>query len=412
MYELVIIGAGAAGIEAAKTSAKCKLKTLLIEKDYDHFGGICLNKGCVPAKYYLNSSQHTSDLTSIYEGKNNIIETIKRPTVDYLKKQGIDIIWSEAYLASNNTINACGKTIDTKNIIIASGSIPYELIKVDKRKVFFAEDLFSLSVLPQRFLIVGAGAVGLEAASFLSNLNKDVLVIEKEEHILPGMDKFLAQRLKIILNKDGFKIKTSDNLSNYSLNNFDAVILATGRKPNSQSLGIDGVGLSCEKGWLKVGSSFKTNIGGIYACGDITGDKLLAYTASRAGSIAVNNIVGKKEKIDYCGLAQCVFTQPQVAAVGILEEEAQAKNIKYHVIKTNFLKFSSTYVYNDTNGFIEILYDDKEKIIGAAIISNLASELISLFSLAIRERITVKHLKDAIFIHPTISEIINLSLRI
>ncbi len=406
MYDVAVIGAGAAGIEAAKRALRNKLKIILIDKDYESFGGTCLNKGCIPAKYYLNNSKHNEDLKSIYESKNKIIDGIKHSTLDYIKKQGVDVVWSDANFVGRNTINTAEGVIEASNIIIATGSHPFELIKVDREKVFFAEDIFSLSHLPQRFLIVGAGAVGLEIACFLNNLKKDVLVIEKEKSALPRFDKSLSTRLKIILERKGIKIKLNEDINNYNIDDFDMVLLSAGRKPNTDNLGIENAGLTQNRGWITTDEYLKTNIDNIYACGDVTGDKLLAYIAEDHSRVAIDNISGAKRKVDYLGLAQSVFTQPQLAAVGMMEGEAKEKNIKYETVKSNFLRFSSAYAYSDTNGFIQVLFDKDESVLGAAVISNIASELISIFSLAIKHHIKISQIGSSTFIHPTLSEII------
>jgi len=411
MYEVAIIGAGPAGIEAAKSTLFYKLKSILIEKSYGHFGGVCLNEGCIPAKYYLNASSYNLELEVLYQKKNHIIDSIKEDALSYLQKKGIEIIWGKAQLYNEHKIKIEEKIIEAKNIIVAVGSNPFELIKVDRKRVFFAEDIFALTNIPQKILIVGAGAVGLEIACLLHNLKRDVLVIEKEERILPTFDRFLSNRLRIILERKGIKIRLKENITNYNIDDFDMVLLATGRVPNINDLGADKIGISMNGEWINVDMYLKTKISNIYAAGDITGNKLLACVAEAEGKVAVDNIVGNQRKLDLVGLPECVFTYPQLSSVGILEEEAEKRNIKYNIIKSNFLKFSSSYVYSDTDGFIEILFDENENILGAGIISLKASELISILSLAIRSSLKIGQLKKATFIHPTLSEIISKSLR-
>ena len=406
MYDVAVVGAGAAGIEAVKLLSRNKLKTVLIDREYESFGGVCLNKGCIPAKYYLNSSRYNKDISVICEQKNKMLERIKRPALEYIKKQGVDVIWSDAHLKTRNVIDTSSGAVEAKFIIIATGSHPFELIKADNDKVFFAEDIFSFKDIGNKFLIVGAGAVGLEIACFLNNLEKDVLVIEKENRILPHFDRFLSNRLKVILEKKGIKIKLNEDVNNYTLNDFDTVLLSAGRKPNIENLGIDSIGLANNRGWIKTDDYLKTNIDNIYACGDITGSKLLAYAAEQHAEIAVDNITGAERKVDYFGLAESVFTQPQLAVVGILEEEAKSRNIKYRTVKSNFLRFSSAYAYSDTDGFIQVLFDGNDNILGAGIISNAASELISIFSMAVKSGIKLTQMKNLNFIHPTLSEII------
>ncbi|MFA6280940.1 MAG: NAD(P)/FAD-dependent oxidoreductase, partial [Candidatus Omnitrophota bacterium] len=300
--------------------------------------------------------------------------------------------------------------IEAKNIIIATGSRPKPLFS--HPKAMFAEDLFFKENIGENFLIVGAGYIGIEFASLLNSLNKRVTIVEKEENILPFFDRNIAGRLRILLEKKGIKIDTASDIKNYDLDSFDNVILSVGRMPNIESLDALKIGIFFDKGgWIKTDNSMKTNIENIYACGDITGKKLLAYIAEYQAKICVDNIMGKNAKEDYRAISDCVFSLPSVAKVGILEEEAKAKNIKFRSVKSNFFKFSSSYVYDDQDGFIQVLVDEEDRIIGAGIISFIAAELISIFSYAMQNNLKINTLKDCIFIHPTLSEIIPALLR-
>ncbi|MCM8823172.1 MAG: NAD(P)/FAD-dependent oxidoreductase [Candidatus Omnitrophica bacterium] len=405
MYEVAIIGGGAAGIELAKQCGKNKLSSVVIDYSLDNLGGTCLNKGCIPTKYYLNISRYNNNLRELYENKNNIVLSIKKLAFDYLRKQGIEFIWGKARLSDSHTILVDSKKIEARYIVIATGSKPYSPIE-PSREIIFAEDIFSFPQLPDKFLVIGGGAVGLEIACILNNLGRKVTIVEKENSILPNFDCSITQRLKLILEKKGINFNLAQDIKNYNLKDFDMVILACGRVPNVEDLGLDVLGIVCQNSWIKTDERLRTNIPNIYSCGDVIGEKLYAYAGLHQARVCVDNILGKHSYKDYLGLAQCVFTQPNLATVGILEEEAKSKNIKYKVVKSNFLPFSSSYVYLDTQGFIEVLFDEDEKIIGAGIISHLASELISIFSLAIRYGFTISELRKATFIHPTISEII------
>ncbi|MDP2924284.1 MAG: NAD(P)/FAD-dependent oxidoreductase [Candidatus Omnitrophota bacterium] len=404
-YDVAIIGAGAAGIACAKQAAKYKLSAVLFERSLDNFGGTCLNKGCIPTKFFLNSSKLTKSWHRILEQKNSALEKIKQPTLDYLKRLGIDILFSEAKILDGHIINADGKNIEARNIIIATGSLPRLLI--ENEKTIFAQDLFSYGNIPDKFLIVGAGYIGIEFASLLNNLGKDVTVIEKENTILPFFDSYLANRLRIVLEKKGIKIETEKDIHSYKLDSFDKIILSAGREPNTKGLGLEHVGIKCDdSGWVMTDEFMRTNIKNIYACGDINGKKLLAYVAQYQAKICLDNIIGKKTIEDYRAIADCVFSFPQIAKVGILEEEAKSKKMRYEILKSNFLKFSSAHAYGDTDGFMQVIVGEGDVIIGAGIISNLAAELINIFSLAIKNKLTSETVKSCVFVHPTLSEII------
>ena len=396
MYEVAIIGAGAAGIACAKKALKAGLRTLLIEEGKESLGGTCINRGCIPTKFFLKSSHtHGGTWLDSFKGSREVIKKIKAPLIPFLEKQGLNMLWGKARFLDKNSLDVAGTTIAAKNMIIATGSSPKAIISNPK------------DTIGDKILIVGAGYIGLEVASVLRNFGKDVSLIEKEEQILPSFDSYLAQRLRVILERKGIKIETGKDIKDYNLDNFDLVISAVGRVPNLEGLDTEAINLAKSPGgWVKTDKYLQTNLKGVYACGDITGKKLLAYVAGYQAHICVNNIKGKKQSQEYKGLSECVFSSPSLAKVGILEDEAKLKGIKYKVIKSNFMKFSSSYVYGDSDGFIEILVDKRKRIIGAGIISQAAGELISILSLCIKSNLKVDDLKRCVFIHPTLSEII------
>ena len=409
MYDLAIIGAGAAGIAAAKSALKANLKTLIIDQTQESFGGTCLNSGCIPTKFFINASKQNKSWENSYFKNKEIVKKIKEPLLNFLKGQGVDFIWQKAYFLDKDTLAVGDKSIKAKNIIIATGSGPKEIIK--HPKVIFAEELFNKKELGNKVLIIGAGYIGIECASLLQNFAKKVTLIEKAKTILPGFDSQLANRLKIILEKKGIAINTGQDLSNYNLDDYDLVIQAAGRIPHLESLKITNIGLKLNQdGWIQADSQLRTSLKHIYACGDICGRNLLAYTAEYQAQICIKNITGIKTEEDYNCLPKAVFSLPQIASCGIKEEEVKETNIKYRVIKSNFLKLSSSYVYDDKDGFIKIIIDQNEKIIGVGIISQKASELINLFVVCLKNNLSVSDLKKCLFVHPTISEIVPLIL--
>lgn len=405
MYDVAIIGAGAAGIACAKESLRVGFKTALIEKSKESLGGTCINRGCIPTKFFLKSSFNSSAWSDCFKGSRTVINKLKAPLIPFLEKQGLDFFWGEARFSGKNKLDVAGTAVEAKNIIIAVGSSPRTV--VSGAKVIFADDLFSKQDIGNKVLIVGGGYIGLEVASILSNFGKDVSLIEKTSQILPSFDSYLATRLRVILERKGIKIETGKDAASCDLDSFDLVISAVGRVPNPEGLNSDSVNLArTAEGWVKTDKYLRTNLKGVYACGDITGRKLLAYVAEYQAQACINNIVGKSQPENYQGLSECVFTFPSLAKVGMLEDEAKAKGIKYKVFKSSFLRFPSSYVYGDDDGFIEILVDNRKRIIGAGIISQAAGELISLLSLCIKNNLKADDLKKCVFIHPTLSEII------
>ena len=409
MYDLAIIGAGAGGIEAAKFACKNNLKTAIIEKDFQSWGGICVNKGCIPFKLSLNLAQKNKSLSFILEEEKKVISYLKKTSLDNLVRRGVRVFWGETEFVDENTLKVNQDLVKAKNIIIATGSLP-KTINIDngKDKVIFAQDLFSsIKEEDENFLIIGGGSIGIEAASLLNCLGKKVVVVEKEEKILPFIDEEVAKRLKIILKRKGIEIHTSSDFKDLDLSLFDKILICVGRKPSFEIPGLEKIGIEKNSwGGIKTNTFLQTNIKNIYACGDVTSKKMYAYLAQRQAQIIIKNILGEKEEIDEEEFPEVVFSLPQVAWVGFKEEDLVKKGIKYKVIKTHFAPFSSSYVYDDKEGFIKILVDEEGKILGATIISHLASEIINIFALAIKANLSCKDLKKVIPPHPTISEIV------
>lgn len=410
IYDLAIIGSGAAGIACAKQAIKYGIKTILFDKSKEAFGGTCLNCGCIPAKLFLASSKSNKNWQEILRQKNDTVECIKESSLNYLKKSGVEICLSEVSFVNEHILSARNEKIEVKNVIIATGSKPKSIL--NHPKSVFAQDLFFEENIGDNFLIVGAGYIGIEFSSLLNNLGKNLVLIEKQKNILPFIDESIANRLRIILGKKGIKIETSTDAKDYNLDSFDRVILSVGRDAGTKELGLEKIGLRLEKnGWIKTDSKMQTSIKNIYAVGDVTGKKLLAYAAEYQANICVDAIAGKPVEENYDGWPECVFSIPQIAKAGISEAEAKEKNIKYKILRTNFLKFSSAYVYGDMDGFMQILVDEGDRIMGAVIISNYAAELISIFSYAIKNNFKTETLQKCFFAHPTLSEIIPALLR-
>ncbi|MFA6282254.1 MAG: FAD-dependent oxidoreductase, partial [Candidatus Omnitrophota bacterium] len=227
---MAIIGTGASGIACAKHALKYGLKTVLFDIEKAAFGGTCINRGCIPAKFLINSSKLSKSWPDNFKQKNDTVLKIKKSTLDYLEKSGIKVIWSRVSFLDKHTLIVNGEKIEAKNIIIATGSRPKPLFS--HPKAMFAEDLFLKENIGENFLIVGAGYIGIEFASLLNSLNKRVTIVEKEENILPFFDRNITGRLRILLEKKGIKIDTASDIKNYDLDSFDNVILSVGRMPN------------------------------------------------------------------------------------------------------------------------------------------------------------------------------------
>ncbi|MBN2484089.1 MAG: NAD(P)/FAD-dependent oxidoreductase [Candidatus Omnitrophica bacterium] len=407
MYDIVIIGAGAAGIEAARQALKKKKKTVLIDVDPALYGGTCLNRGCIPAKLYLHHGGYEKNPARLYEEKEKLVGSIKKKSLQFLHTQGLEFLWGSARFINDREIAVGEKRIQSQYYIIATGSHPRDFLGVDNKKIFFAETLFSFKTLPGKFLIVGGGAIGVEFASLLHTLSRKVTVIEKEPRILLGFDSSIVQRLKTYMSREGIDIHTGADAAQYDFNEYDMVLLAAGRVPHTQGLNLDAIGIQRDQSQRVLTNEFcQTNLPHIYACGDVTAEKMYAYIGEYQGRICVENIAGNSQKYSVMGIPEGVFTIPQLAQVGIQEEQLEQERTAYRALKTHFRPFSSSSVYHDDGGYLKILIDEKGALLGATLLSRGACELISIFAYAIRNRMSIDSLKKSVFMHPTIAEII------
>ncbi|MDD5070609.1 MAG: NAD(P)/FAD-dependent oxidoreductase [Candidatus Omnitrophica bacterium] len=408
MYDLAIIGSGPAGLAAAKAAVKRNLSVVLVEKQETLLGGTCLNRGCIPTKFLLKIDP-LKEWAQLIEEKNLLVNKIRQPLKLYLDKLGITLKLGRASFINSTTIAVDDQHISAKNILVATGSTPRRPFQ--EKRVLYAEEMLDSPDIGQSVLIVGAGYIGLEFACLLNRLGRKVRVVEKEKSILSAFDNSLSKRLKGLLLRNGIDISCDFNVTDKDFIAYDTIIASVSREPNTFELNLESAGVETKNGWIITDQYQRSSKENIYACGDVTGVKMLAYTAEYQAEVAVTNIAGQSKTVDYRGIPECVFAIPQLAIVGASEQKLKELDVHYRVFQSNFLKFSSSYVYGDTDGFVKVLVDDDNRILGAGIISNSASELISIFSIALKCKLTLSDISKNIFIHPTLSEIIPLFLK-
>lgn len=422
-YDLIIIGAGWAGINAAIKAKKLGLKAAIVEES--QIGGTCLNRGCIPAKALIYSTKIYNlikksnsfglglfsppiiNFGEIQKRKEKIIQQLRRG-IDFMLKE-IDFLNGHADILSSNTLKIVNDEYKTKFILIATGSRPLELknLKFDGKKVVSSDEILELREMPGRFLIIGGGVIGCEFASLFSNLGSEVTIIEKMPYILPGEDKEAAKKLENIFKKRGIKVNTNTSLESLDLNQYDLVLVCIGRIPNIRDLNLDKIGVNCEGNRIVVDKYLKTNIANIYAAGDCTGKIMLAHFAAYQGDIAAENIAfpNAAKEIDNFNIPSCVFTEPEIGSVGLSEEAARNAGLNVGVKKIDFLTSGMARILDESEGFIKLVFDTKtERILGATILGPRATELIATLTLAVSNGIKLSQIKKTIFAHPTISE--------
>lgn len=352
-YDLTIIGAGWAGFNAALKAKELGLKVAIVEKS--QIGGTCLNSGCIPTKTLIQSakvfslakksatfgieiSDPKANFTKIQERKVKVIEQLRLGMQSLLK--GIDLVNGEAKILSNHEITVGSQTINTKFILIASGSRPIELssLKFDGKKILSSDDILTLKEIPRSLLIIGGGVIGCEFASLFQALEIQVSIVEMMPQILPGLDKEVARKLETIFKKKGIKVNTATDATTLGLKDYDLILLCIGRSANTQSLGLEKLGLKLEKNKIVVDEYLRTSISNIYAAGDCTEKIMLAHFAAYQGSIAAENIAKQENqnKADNSIVPNCIFTDPEIASVGLSEDEAQNQGIELKLNKFDF----------------------------------------------------------------------------
>jgi len=422
-YDLAVIGAGWAGFNAALKAKEAGLKVCLIEAS--DVGGTCLNRGCIPTKTLIQSARVFNltkkslnfgielqgaarvNFSKIQERKDKIIAQL-RSGMQFLLK-GIDFVNADAYFESNHQIKAGDKFITAKFILLASGSKPLEIgnLKFDGKKILSSDDILNLKELPGSLLIIGGGVIGCEFANLFSAFGTQVTIAEKMPQLIPGLDIDAAKKLETTFKKRGVKILLNIDATSINFNDYALVLLCVGRKANVDNLGLDKIGVKLEKGKIVTDEYLKTSQDNIYAAGDSTGKLMLAHFAAYQGITAAHNIAfrDKPKKADSFGVPSCIFTDPEVAFVGLSESEAKAKGIDIKINKFDFMASGMARIIDETEGFIKIISDNKTGIVlGACIIGPKATELISVLTLAVSNRLKISQIQETIFAHPTVSE--------
>jgi len=440
-YDIGVLGAGPGGYVAAIRAAQLGARVAVIEKD--SLGGTCLNRGCIPTKVFLESSKVLSaskrakeyglkgeglsmELAEVVERKDRIVAQLVRGIEGLFKKRNIRLIKGTGRVASPTEIEVVSdsgstEVVKAKKLILATGSAPScpPIIPIDGEKVFTSDEILGLRRLPKSIIIVGGGYIGCEFATFFAEAGTAVTIIEMLDAILPRTDGEIVKEMTNVLRRKKVKLLTgtkleklekrkdeiSVTLSNGNNLSGDILLCCSGRKPVTNGLGLEKVGLSLEKGFVPVDERCRTAIDGIFAIGDITGKMQLAHFASRQGIVAAEVASGLDSRMKENVCPSAIFTHPEIASVGLTEEEAKEKGLDYTVGKFPFQALGMAHAMAQTRGFVKILgLRQTQEIVGVHIIGPAASILIAEAALAMQLECTVEELASTIHTHPTLSE--------
>lgn len=441
--DIIILGGGPGGYVAAIKAARLGKSVLLVERE--RLGGTCLNFGCIPTKTYYHDAQTIRDLKNLcdvevfegsapkynmqkaYDRKQDIVNKLVSGVEQLIKGNGIELINGVAELDRPNYVKVDGREYYSDNIVIATGSedtIP-SIQGIDNDNVLTVKEFLQLTEIPEKLTIIGGGVIGIEFACIFSQLGSEVSVIEYAPNILGNIDSDISKRMKVFLKKQGIDlylnslVKSLDNQDNGKLIvKFqdkkgeheilsDKALIATGRKACLDGINIDALGLDLQKGFINVDNDYKTNIDGLYAIGDVIGGQMLAHVASHEGEIVVDKIFGKDTHIKMSAVPACVFSFPEIASVGLTEDQAKEKGIEIKTGRANYASNGKAMTICETDGFIKVVADESGKIIGVHIMGAHADDIILEATVLVDMGVNVDRAQAFIHPHPTLGEVLS-----
>lgn len=445
-YQVAIIGGGPAGYTAAETAGKAGLSVVLFEKQ--SLGGVCLNEGCIPtktllysaktydgarhaAKYAVSVPEVSFDLPKIIARKQKVVRKLVLGVKGKLTAQGVTMVTGEATVIDKNHVKCGEEVYECDNLLLCAGSETFipPIPGVDSVPYWTHRQALDNKELPASLVVIGGGVIGMEFASFFNSLGVQVTVIEMLDEILGGMDKELSALLRAEYAKRGIKFMLQTKVT--SLANADAeggqpqvqvhyenaegagfvtaerLLMSVGRRPVTKGFGLENLNLEkTERGNVRVDGQMQTSLPGVYACGDLTGFSLLAHTAVREAEVAIHHIIGKEDTMSYRAIPGVVYTNPEIAGVGETEESLQKKGVAYRAVKLP-MAYSGRFVAENegVNGVCKLLLAEDDTLLGAHVLGNPASEIITLAGMAIELKLTAGEWKKIVFPHPTVCEI-------
>ena len=446
-YDLIILGSGPGGYVAAIRASQLGLKTAIVERE--KLGGICLNWGCIPTKALLRTSEinhyltHASsyglsaekigfDLAAIVERSRKVAGQLNMGVKGLMKKNKVTVVEGDGFIAGKGTLSVTkeGKKTDlaAKHIIVATGARARDLpfAKADGERIWTYRHAMVPKEMPTRLLVIGSGAIGVEFASFYSDMGAEVTIVEMLPRILPVEDEEVSAFVHKALTKQGMKIHVGSGVDKLEtsktgvkatikgagVEEFSHAIVAIGIAPNSEGIGLEALGVKTDRGHIVTDGYGRTNVEGLYAIGDVTGPPWLAHKASHEGIVCVEAIAGKKpHPFETWNIPGCTYSRPQVASVGFTEARAKEAGHKVKVGKFPFIGNGKAIALGEAEGFIKTVFDETTgELLGAHMVGAEVTELIQGYVIARQLETTEAELMETVFPHPTLSEMMHESV--
>lgn len=444
MYNLAIIGGGPAGYVAAQRAAAAGLKVILFEEK--DLGGVCLNEGCIPtktllksahildesknaAKYGIGLGETAIDYPKVLQRKEKITKKLTGAIKVSLRNLGVEVVKASARIAGGSKGDFCieveSQQYHSENLLLCNGSQsfipPIPGLECPGPVAMSSREALQMSEIPQSLVIIGGGVIGMEFASLFNSLGCKVSVIEALDKILGPIDEEISSLLQAayqargvdfhlkckVCRVEGNKVFYVQDDSSEQCIEGEKILVCVGRRAHAQDLGIESIGLEAERGALKTDCHMQTAVEGVYAAGDINGFSMLAHTASREGEVAVNHILGIEDQMSYAAIPGVVYTHPEVASVGESEQSLRAKGLEYKVYKLPMAYSGRFVVENERgSGLCKLICDTEDRLVGAHLIGDPCSEIVSACCIAIEKTMHRSELQRIVFPHPSVSEII------
>jgi dihydrolipoamide dehydrogenase len=442
-YDVIVLGSGPGGYVAAIRAAQNGLRTIIVERD--RAGGVCSNWGCIPTKslieaatlmrsipelerYGVKADRSAFSYSRVQEESRSASEKLSRGVRHLLKSNGVEIVEDSGYIAGPHHVRlvASGRVLDGASIIIATGSREREipLVHFDGRTIIASKDALALRELPKDLVILGAGAIGVEFSYIFNAFGVSVTLVELLDRVLPSEDEEISALLSHSLSKQGVKVLTATRATSCvpegnratlglvhdgaeSIVSAEKVLISVGRRPNSEDIGLEGMGVRTSRGFISTGDYYETTITGIYAIGDVIGQPMLAHAASSQGMLVADYLAGKntERRIQDTLVPKAVYCEPQVASFGITETEAKNNGMNVNVSKFPFRGCGKAVAVGKPDGFVKIVADSSTReIVGASIIGMQATEIIHELLLAKSSELVPEDIMRMVHAHPTFSE--------
>ncbi len=443
-FDLIVLGGGPGGYVAAIRGAQLGMRVACVEKE-DALGGTCVRVGCIPSKALLDSTElfdqirHKSklhgitvgepgmDVAAMLERKDGVVKANTDGVRFLFKKNRIEWVRGFGRLAAPDTVEVEGadgkRTLTAKHVVLATGSVPVELpfMKFDHERIVDSTGALAFGEVPGHLVVVGGGVIGLELGSVWLRLGARVTVLEMAPTILPGMDAEIVRQADRIFRKQGFDIRTGTRVTGAERSGdtvrvtvegadpieADYVLVAVGRRAYTEGMGFAEAGIPMERGVIRVDERFRTGVGEVYAIGDAIGGRMLAHKAEEEGVAAVEIAAGRHGHVNYDAVANVVYTWPEIASVGMTEEEAKATGREYRVGKFPFQANGRARAMAETDGMVKVLADaETDRLIGLHILGPRASDLIAEAALAMEFESSAEDIARSVHAHPTLPEAI------